>query len=211
MWGEIARQVTTSITPRCGTSATGKIDRFISPKGRRRKCENYRIKGLFLIFVGFHCFQFSFTVCVSIMVPEISYTWYGVRLTSSVVSYKDKVSKEGYYNDGICRSYLISKISVDKWIKLLKKSHIASRQHRMGEGGRKISGSLRLTGAKRRMKTKERNQMRGGKQSVSGEKQVESGGKEEQRDVRKSRRALTLSGPFYSPCTGHTWAWGWAC
>lgn len=25
------------------------------------------------------------------------------------------------------------------------------------------------------------------------------------------RGALTLSGPSYSPCSGYTWAWGWAC
>lgn len=63
-----------------------------------------------------------------------------------------------------------SKINVDKWIKLLNKSHIAShcQQQSMGEGGgsRKKGGSLRLTGAKRRMMGE------GG----AGEKQVGSGG-----------------------------------
>lgn len=29
--------------------------------------------------------------------------------------------------------------------------------------------------------------------------------------VERRRRTLTLSGPSSSPCTGHTWAWGWAC
>lgn len=57
---------------------------------------------------------------------------------------------------------IIAKISVGKWIKLLNKSHIARQQHGMGGGReRKISGSLGLTGAKRRVKTKERNKMRG--------------------------------------------------
>lgn len=65
------------------------------------------------------CFWFFFSLLVfivsslallsvsNIVVPEISYTWYGRILTTlcCVVSYKDKAPKEGNYNEGTSRSY----------------------------------------------------------------------------------------------------------
>lgn len=81
-----------------------------------------------------------------------------------------------------------------RWeIKVIEQSHC--QQRRMGGGGREVVGREEDGG---------RNKVEG-KQSTSGERQVGSGGR------RKRGRALTLSGPSSSPCTGGIWAWGSAC